>query len=182
MDTIEFRRTADDVLAFNVFLSERMGQLRRLKIWGVVFSVLFFGGSAWWLYETCEPFASLLQIGAGTIYATIWVLWLAPWRQRQCIRRAVKRLYGKEPTTSHKVTLTDAGIQESTSEGNTFHSWSGVREITRTVNHLLFFVGPGVAHIIPVAAFGSRDYADAFLAAAQVRKARSQQGTGAGST
>lgn len=172
VDTIEFRRTEKDLLAFSEFLSERMGQFRRQKIWGVVFAVLFLGGAALWQFQrTAVPAVALAYLGAGAVYAVVWVRWLGPWQLRRCLRRAVRRLYGVAPVTSHELTLTEAGIEESSSEGNTFYSWSGIPEITRTNTHLFLFVGPAAAHIVPVAAFRSERDADAFFLKAQQRKA-----------
>lgn len=174
METIEFRRTLDDLVAANQFLSARMGNDRRNKIRGAVVGLVFFGSVAWWQYwDSGATRTALGFLAAGVAYAVAWVLWLGPWRQRRCIRQVVTRLYGKAPTTSHTVTLTDDGVQESSSDGNTFHSWSGVPEISRTNDHVFLFVGPGAAHIVPVSAFPSKSDADAFFSNAQARKARS---------
>jgi hypothetical protein len=175
MQTIEFRRTLDDLVAFNEFLSARLGNDLRYKIRGAAVALVFFGSVAWWQYwDSGATGTALVFLVAGVAYAAAWMLWIGQWRQRRCIRKVVTRLYGEALTTSHTVTLTDDGVQESSSEGNTFRAWSGVPEISRTDDHVLVFVGPNSAHVIPVAAFPSKNDADAFFAAAQEKKSRSR--------
>lgn len=176
METIEFRRTLDDLFAFNVFLSERLGHARRSTLSGAAVGFVFVAGVAWWRYrDSGETVLAPVLLGVAIAYATVWLLWLGPRRHRRCLWKTVNKLYGKSPETSHKVALTEEGVQESSTGGNTFHSWRGIPEIARTDSHLFLFVGPASAHIVPVSAFPSRTDADAFYSAAQARIAGSQE-------
>ena len=173
----------DDLFAYNVYLSERTGQSRWNKLRGAAVGFVFFASVGWWQYwDSGETALALIFFGTAIVWAVVWVLWLGPLRQRQCLRKAVNKLYGDEATTSHEVTLTETGVQEAGSKGKTFHSWDGIRELTRTDTHLFIFVGPVSAHVIPLSAFPSRRDADTFFTAAQDRKARSQPGSVAGRT
>lgn len=163
----------DDLVAFNVFLGAHIGQLRRARLWGGVGALLVSGGAAYWQHSRAgRPEAAVALLAAGILAAGVWALWAAPWRQRSSIRSVVRRLYGEAALTLHRVTVTEHGIHETRSQGDAFHSWSGIREIARTDDHLFVFVGRTSAHIIPVAAFPSKGDADAFFAAVRERKAR----------
>ncbi len=180
MERIEFRRTLDDVIAFNLFLSEKLRLVRRRQVWGVVFTALLFGAvAAWRVLSAGDRVSASICLGAGAVWAVVWVRWLAPRLQRSSVRKGTAFLFGKAPITTHGLTLTDAGVEETSPGGDTFCSWRGIPELARTAEHLFLFVGPAGAHIVPVAAFPSKDAADAFFAAAQERKASAERGSAA---
>jgi len=165
----------DDVFAVQLFMSDRLGQLRRLRLWGVMSTVLLFGALALWHRGTGGgPEVIRFYFAAGAVYSVLWVLVLARWSQRRSIRRACRRLFGATPQVAHRVTLTDAGIEESSAQGNSVYPWSAVTEITRTQDLLLVFVGSAGVHAIPVSAFPSPGDADAFLSQVRDQKAASK--------
>lgn len=168
MRTIEFQRTFDDLLAFSLFLRERLGVDQKQKWYGLAAALFFFGGAAAWHYHSSANPVVLVVYAAGAVAYTL--LW--PRLNRACVRYYVKRsartLYPGPPTT-HQLTLGDRGVEERSSEGDTFVSWSGIPDIARTDRHIFVFTGPATAHIVPLSAFPTCADAEAFVTALQER-------------
>lgn len=63
----------------------------------------------------------------------------------------------------HTVAIDPEGITETTHLGETRASWRGIYRVDSTADHILIYLQPGLAHIIPRRSFASPDEADQFF-------------------
>ncbi len=172
MLTVEFQRTFEDLFAFNMFVYERSGLGQKRMIWGLATVGVLFPPLAYWQYRIVgEAVVLAVWAASGIVFCLLWPK-INRVRLRACIKRNLRAMYKGTTTTNHRLALTAEGVQETSSEGQTFFSWSGIREVARTDRHLFLFNGAASAHIVPLAAFGSPADADAFVAEVERRKAQ----------
>jgi len=69
--TVEFQRTFDDLVAFHMFLRERLGLSRKQKWYGFAFIVVFFGGVATWHCYSCGRLVVLPVFQPTRVLATL---------------------------------------------------------------------------------------------------------------
>lgn len=63
----------------------------------------------------------------------------------------------------HTITIDPEGLTESTSVNEGRHSWRGVHRVDSTSEHILIYIQPTMAHVIPRRAFAAPEQADLFF-------------------
>ncbi len=157
---IKYTLEVADMVAFHRhFMSKPMGRALRRRN--------FFVGSA------VAPLVSLLFLGMGVeiyamavvvmliVYAALFFL-LSGVLSRMSARQIAKAADQPGVYGEHEIELSDDEVVETTSVNKNHYRWSGIVEIERTSEFLLFWLNAMTAHIVPLRAFESPKAAEDF--------------------
>jgi hypothetical protein len=172
---IEYEITPDDLYAFQWRANSRSSIAKRASRKAYLF-----------LFLTFLLFALLPAIGPdGFAISRVNILWvvivfpliaLMTWYlNRRQTRRAILGLLkaekpGKGQLGSHKISLNDEGLVESTAVGESRTSWAGVDRVEQNREYIFIYTSPAGAHIIPKRAFSSLQEAECFYEIARASK------------
>jgi len=165
---VEYENTIDDLLAFCKFAYARSPTIRIQRRLGVVIVALY----AVWLSLTIESdfaltarliLAAFSSVGLGLV-CYLLIDRAAVWQTKRMYREGkTEGLLG-----SHKLTIGDDSLVETTSVNETRVQWSGIDEVAETDTHAFIFVSALQAHIIPRHQLAVADY-EAFIGEVQRR-------------
>lgn len=127
------------VIAFHLVAVEWASDILQVRI--VVFLIIFGGG---WLFMAVS--SRLMD-------------WLV-----MAVRPNHSGLNGI--LCEHTLTIDPEGLTEVTPVNEGRHYWKGVHRVDSTPEHILIYIQPAMAHIIPRRAFASPEQADLFFRAA----------------
>jgi hypothetical protein len=172
---IEYEITLDDLYAFQWRASSRSSIAKRSRLKAYIY-----------LFLTFLLFALLPSITSdGFVISRFNILWVAivypltafmTWYlNRRQTRRAILELLkeekpGKGQLGSHKISLNDEGLVESTAVGESRTSWAGVDRIEQNRDYIFIYTAPLAAHLIPKRAFSSLQEAECFYEIARASK------------
>ena len=164
---IEYELTPDDLYAFQwraVFVSARGRRARRTAYLLWILAVLLFaivpaiGADGFVISRVSFTF---IVIAIAIVFLFQWCL------ERWLIRRAILQLLkdekpGKGLLGRHRIVLSQDGLIETTSFGESRTSWAGVDRVEQDAHNIYIYTSLAVAHVIPKRAFRDLQEADAF--------------------
>jgi len=171
MRTAEFDRTFEEIYAFNAHLAERSGLLRnQIRSWLALYAaclVVILGYALWRTGEISVIYAPVaVGLGLAVVFPPFY-RWVYRWATKRNLRRFVG---GGRECTHHCLAISDAGLRDSGSQGDSVTPWKAIREVTRSEDRLFIFTGPAEAHIVPRRAFGSAAEMEAFAKEVEGRR------------
>lgn len=161
-DSFIYRVAVDDLIAFNLHVLESSGTLKSAirngqlaaGLASVVVTILVIG------VGTGSSVAGVL-VGAivGAITLAVYPGFARALSKKATIRQ-VQEFYAANTARGnvgeHELSVGEEGIVESTEANRTHYQWIAVDHVEVTQTHVMIFVGPGLALLIPFAA-GSAD-------------------------
>ncbi len=165
---VDYDNTIDDLLAFCKFAYARSPSIRNQKRLGVVIVALY---TVWYglTIESDLALTTRLVLAAFSSVGLGFVCYLlmdraAVWQTKKMYREGkTEGLLG-----SHKLTIGDDSLVETTSVNETRVQWSGIDEVAETDTHAFIFISALQAHIIPRHQLAVADY-EAFIGEVQKR-------------
>ncbi len=107
-----------------------------------------------------------MVLGIWLAAALVWII-IAPRRWQRRFRKASVQAATNDFSHRHygprRLTVGPEGIAEVDRHGGSRRYWTGVEKVVRTPGHVLIFIEPAVAHVIPTRAFASVADLDAFV-------------------
>lgn len=172
---IEYEITLDDLYAFQWRANSRSPIVKRASRKTYIYLFLTF------LIFALLP--SITSDGFVISRANFWWIvivfpltaFMTWYLTRRQTRRAILELLkkekpGKGQLGSHKISLNDQGLVESTAVGESRTSWAGVDRIEQNQEYIFIYTAPGAAHVIPKRAFNSLQEAECFYEIARASK------------
>ena len=172
---VEYEITPGDLYAFQWRAAYQSPPLRRER--RKVYFVVFLS----WVSMSFLP-----TIGSDGIdlsrFDFMWLVTMFPpvaflvWLyDRRKTRRSIRELIEKEKPGrgqlgSHKISLNEQGLVESTAVGESHISWAGVDRIEQNEEYIFIYTAPNAAHVIPKRAFHSAQETDSFYQMATARR------------
>ncbi len=97
-------------------------------------------------FSTAFALVSLLVLSV-----VVWAGWVA---MKRLMKRSIMKQSQKEFCV-HTITLTDNEVTEATDHNQLRCLWSSIHKIDEIRDHILIFINPGMAYIIPKRAFAT---------------------------
>lgn len=172
---VEYEITPDDLYHFHWRASLRSPFAKRAKI------------KAYLILLLCLLVLSVLPAfssdGFDISYVSFWwiliyfplVVGMAWVFERRQARKAILELVkqekpGRGQLGSHKVSLNEIGLVESTAVGESRTSWTGVDRVEQDEKFIYIYTAPHAALLIPKRAFSNLQEAESFYQLARVSK------------
>jgi hypothetical protein len=173
---VEYELTRDDLYAFHwraTFHSPRGRRIRRWIYFGWLLAIALFA-----ILPAIGPDGfTISRVSFTFIILAFPIAALGQWLyETQLMRRAIRRLVneekpGKGQLGQHRLTLTEAGVVESTAVNETRTSWAGVDRVEQNADYIFLYTSPVAVHLIPKRAFQDPQEAEHFYELARARKA-----------
>ena len=164
---IEFERTLEDLIEFNLFSVDNSPSLRRqLLLQRVVISLLIFVTIPLVIYTTgnrhLEIFDYIISAIAGG-----FVLFIYPSIYRFDYIRRLKKLYSEGDNKAilgkHKYVVSQDGLTATTPAGESKINWSSINKIMENEKYIFLYIGAASAITVPRSSFSDSKSEKDFL-------------------
>lgn len=172
---VEYELTRDDLYDFQwrANYTSPSALRKRLKVYlSVFFALLVFSvlpaisGDG---FNISNVNFILLAVTFPIMAFFIW------WYLRRTLRRAIVELLNEEKPDqgqlgSHKISLTETELVETTHVGQSLTKWAGVDRVEQNDDYIFIYTTPHAAFIVPKRSFDSKHQAESFYQLARVSK------------
>jgi len=155
---IEYERTLDDLVKFNLFHIEHSPTIRRqLLLARMLVTILTPILSLGAMYivdrdKNLPPYAYIISLIGGVI-----IFFLYPYINRSAIIRRTKRLLDEGSNRAiigkQQITTSDEGLLCETGTGSSRINWSSIEKVTQNDEYIFLYIGAINAVVVPKKAF-----------------------------
>lgn len=173
---IEYELTRDDIYAFHWRANYTSPSARRtrLKVFVYVFLALlvFMVVPAILSGDGFNISLVSLMLLVVPFLITVFFGWI--FLKRQMRREILKLVQEEKPDRgqlgSHKISLTETELVETTHVGQSLTKWAGVDRVEQNDDYIFIYTTPHAAFIVPKRSFDSKHQAESFYQLARVSK------------
>ena len=165
---IEFERTLEDMIEFNLFHVDNSPSLRRqIFLTRVVLSLLVFLTVLLISYNFFHdrPLTSSDYIGG--VLGGVFLFVLYPYINRYSYVRRLKKLYSEGDNKAilgkHKINVSKDDLMAVTPAGESKIKWSSINKIMKNEKFIFLYISAASAIMIPRKSFADRQMEDGFL-------------------
>jgi hypothetical protein len=176
---IHYEVNLDDLIAWNLYHfdhSPAMKRSRAIIVWGVAVVIpLPIAFQA--IHKPEVPIlVHAIALSLVLIVAVVWVLAVPPYLRWATVRQA-RKMYAeganKGTLGPHELELTDTRLIERTPVNEYSVTLESIERVARSDTHPFVYLSAVLAHVIPRAALGERDYEE-FVQALEARVAKAK--------
>jgi len=169
--SVTFQLDDEDLLAAQNYLTRNSPTYRRVMLAGVVIVFLMLAlGQIPTLRNDITMRERLVQMilslvicafVAATAFAAL------SWVERRSIARTIRGPGGEANRTPTVVTVSGDSLRSESASETSIRRWHAVYQVARNDEYIVLYVGPHVAHFVPLRAFASQADAERFFQLAQ---------------
>lgn len=148
---LKYHLTEDDYINFNMFHIKNsesiMGALKKQRLFTPIFYLAFS-----FIFSKILAIPFLFSFVPFFILSVLWVLFYEKYFFGRVIRQTKKMIKEGKNTSllgDHHMVLTDEGIVDSTSFGETKVTWSGINEFKQDDRYFFLYNSAMSAYILP---------------------------------
>lgn len=179
MTTIEYERTLDDIIDFNLYLIRSSPLLQRQAMVGrIITSIIVVILSMGLIYiidrdKQFDTIAFIIPLVAGVFFFLIFP-WLNNYGIRSRTTKLLKEGSNKAMIGRQRITLQDDSLYCEAPSGESKVKWDAVERVVVNNNHVLLYLGSMNALVIPKRAFANEIDMNFFVEEVQQRMAVSK--------
>lgn len=163
---IEFERTQEDFLEFNLFHISHSPTIRRQVLLNqVAMGVLIFVGSIGGIFLSVGYLPTSIYIVAPVV--SILASFAYPYIYRRSVIRQAQKLLKEGSNKSllghHEISLSSDGIFYKSLAGETKLNWQSVEKVLQNDKYIFMYIGAINALVVPKSAFASSHQQKEFL-------------------
>jgi hypothetical protein len=173
---VEYELTRDDIYAFQWRANYTSPSARRARLKAYVY--VFLALLALWLLPAIisgdgfDISIMSLMLFAVPFLIMVFFGWIfLKWQMRRAILKLVQEEKPDQGQLgSHKISLTETQLVETTHVGQSLTKWAGVDRVEQNDDYIFIYTTPHAAYVVPKRSFDSKNQAESFYQLARVSK------------